>query len=356
MLEAIAADPFVSQSEIARRLGLARSTVASHVASLGQKGYILGRAYVLREDSRVVALGGATVDRKYQARRTIELATSNPVTGRQTFGGVARNVCENLARLGISSSLVSFVGDDAAGHSLVENLQKAGADITGVRRHPRLATAEYLAIIDVDGAMLVGAADMGIFDAFTPAFLDSIWPNLAAASWVFADCNPTTEMLHALIARRRLARFKLALDAVSTTKVLRLPTDLNGVDLLFLNEDEARAYLEQPSMAAEDAAPAIRERGVECVVVTRGSQGVVMADADGVAACPAIPAKLIDPTGAGDALIAGTLSSLLAGTSHAQALRSGCRLAALTVECDASVHQQLSPDFFAEAMASLVDC
>lgn len=353
VLEAITADPFVSQSEIARRLGLARSTVAAHVVALRQKGYILGRAYVLPNAPGIVALGGATVDRKYQASQQVILETSNPMTGRRSFGGVARNVCENLARLGVNAGLISFVGDDDAGRSLVDGLQGSGAVTSGIRRHPQLSTAEYLAVIDADGALVVGAADMAIFEAFTPAFLASVWSRLAAASWVFADCNPTTELLHELVSRRHPAGFKLAIDAVSTTKVRRLPADLRGVDLLFLNEDEARAYLDRPSLAAEDAAVALQRRGVGCVVLSLGARGVLMANADGIAEYPAIPARCVDVTGAGDALIAGMLSGLVSGNNHAQALRSGCLLAALTVESDASVHQELSPEFFKNAMAGI---
>ena len=61
VLAAIAANPFVSQQDIARALGLARSTVAAHVVALVQKGHILGRGYVLPEGRRIVCIGGATV-------------------------------------------------------------------------------------------------------------------------------------------------------------------------------------------------------------------------------------------------------------------------------------------------------
>lgn len=352
VLEVIAADPFVSQSEIARRLSLARSTVAAHIVSLVHKGHLLGRAYVLPKSASIVALGGSTVDRKYRASEPVTLETSNPVTGRQSFGGVARNVCENLARLHVGVSLLSCVGDDDPGRSLIETLRLAGVDTSGIRLHPELATAEYFALIDTDGALRVGAADMGIFETLTPGFLDAAWPRVASASWVFADCNPTADLLAELVSRRKGARFKLAVDAVSTTKVRRLPADLAGVDLLFLNEDEARAYLGRPALPAEDAAAALRQRGAECVVVSLGSRGALMANAEGIDLCRAYPARQVDATGAGDALIAGMLSSLLSGHEQATALRSGCLLASLTVSSDASVHQELSPAFFKQALAA----
>src|SRR5690606_9184134 len=111
-------------------------------------------------------------------------------------------------------------------------------------------TAEYAAILDPDGDLVLGIADMNIFDLLLPVHIERVWPYLAAASWVFCDCNLPAETLAALIAKRRSARFKLAIDAVSTPKAARLPKDLSGIDLLFMNMDEANAVLRRPSREA----------------------------------------------------------------------------------------------------------
>ena len=47
----------------------------------------------------VICIGGAAVDRKYRAVEALTPATSNPASGTTSFGGVARNVAENLANL-----------------------------------------------------------------------------------------------------------------------------------------------------------------------------------------------------------------------------------------------------------------
>ncbi len=76
-----------------------------------------------------------------------------------------------------------------------------------------------------------------------------------------------------MIARRYEHRPLLAIDAVSTAKALRLPRDLTGVDVLFANEDEARAMLGADSGAgAPELARALHERGAAAVVLTRGAR------------------------------------------------------------------------------------
>ncbi|TIW31830.1 MAG: winged helix-turn-helix transcriptional regulator, partial [Mesorhizobium sp.] len=96
VLDLIAANPFAGQQDIASALGIARSTVAAHIVQLVNKGYILGRGYVLPASKRMICIGGAVLDRKYHAKKDLIFGTSNPVDGYRSFGGVARNVAENL--------------------------------------------------------------------------------------------------------------------------------------------------------------------------------------------------------------------------------------------------------------------
>ncbi|SDR46434.1 pseudouridine kinase [Rhizobiales bacterium GAS191] len=356
VLDAITANPFAGQQEIAASLGLARSTIAAHIVQLVQKGYVLGRGYVLPKNERIVCLGGATVDRKYYTARPLIPETSNPVEGHRSYGGVARNVAENLARLGVDVSLISILGDDEAGNAVLRHLHDLGVDASRVVTTREKPTAEYVAVLGPDRGLVLGLADMDIFGLLTTAHIERAWPHLASASWVLADCNMPGDVLAHLVRRRQGARFKLALDAVSTPKVRRLPQDLTGIDLLFLNKDEADAYLEDATLTPAEAAKALRARGAREVVLTLGARGAVVAAGHGaVETLAAVPAHPVDVTGAGDAMISGTLYRLLAGETLAGAVRVGALLAAMTTENDASVHPELSPRFLAASMARIPD-
>ena len=72
-------------------------------------------------------------------------------------------------------------------------------------------------------------------------------------------------------------------------------------------------------------------------------------------ASPPVPAHPVDVTGAGDAMISGTLYRLLAGEPLASAVRVGSLLAAMTTENDATVHPELSPRFLGAAMSRIRD-
>ncbi|SEQ04900.1 pseudouridine kinase [Faunimonas pinastri] len=354
VLAAISGNPFMGQSEIAEALGLARSTVAAHIVQLIQKGHILGRGYMLPEPMRVTCIGGATVDRKYHARRPLIPETSNPVEARRSFGGVARNVAENLVRLGVRTSLLSTVGDDENGRAVLRHLGDLGADVSQVFAHASLPTAEYVAVLGPDHDLVLGLADMAIFDTLEPAHLERSWPHLAASAWVFGDCNPSADVIRNLIRRAQSARFGLAVDAVSRAKVLKLPSDLSGIDVLFLNRDEAETYLaergDKGDRPPQQVAQALCAAGAGSVVLTMGAEGLVVAAGGEIRHLPAPPAIPVDVTGAGDALIAGTLQRLVSGDDIFSAARIGARLAALTTETEASVHPGLSPGLLADLL------
>lgn len=349
VLETIVANPFVGQQQIADALKLARSTVAAHIVQLTQKGFVLGRGYYLPENKRIVCIGGAVFDRKYHAHAPLISETSNPVSGYRSHGGVARNVTENLARLGVNIGFVSILGDDETGRAILDHLRLLGVDVSRAIVTNEAPTAEYAAILGPDNELALGIADMGIFDLFKPETLETVWPHLASADWVFADCNLPQATLETLLAKKTGSRFRLAVDTVSAPKALRLPQDLSGVDLLFLNLDEAHSLLRHPAgtprLTAEQAINALHARGVAKIVMTMGAGGVHIGDESGIRHIASVPAQPVDITGAGDALISGTLYCLLDRKELPDAVRTGTLLATLTTESDASVHPDLSAHF-----------
>lgn len=307
--------------------------------------------------SHIVCIGGAVFDRKYRAKKDLIAATSNPVNGFRSHGGVARNVAENLARLGVDTGFVSIVGKDENGRSLLAHLGALGVNVSNVVSSDEGATAEYIAVLDPRNELALGLADMDIFELLLPARLQQAWPAIGAADWVFADCNLPKDTLAALMARKSAAGFKLAVDAVSTPKVQKLRGQLAGIDLLFLNHDEADAILDVAPAdrgSIRDAAASVMEAGAKEVVLTGGSSGFVVAGADGIETMKPVAAHPVDITGAGDAMIAGTLYRLLAGEAVREASRTGALLATLTTESAFSVRPDLSPTLLSNAMARIV--
>jgi pseudouridine kinase len=296
----------------------------------------------------VVCVGGAVVDRLLHLLGPAVPRTSNPARAVSSHGGVARNVAENLARLGVEVALVSCVGDDAAGRGLLAHAREAGIDIAAVRTVAGATTAEYVAVLDPGGELLIGIAAMDVLARVTVADLAAgLEPG---AGWVLVDCNLEPAVLAGCVAAAVASRGRVAVDAVSTAKVLRLPAELSGVDVMFCNLAEARALVAArglfvPDGEDADLAAAVQGLGATNVVLTRGPRQALVLTPEGVAAMGvAGQPDVVDVTGAGDAFIGGTLAALVAGHDLAAACARGTRIALLTVGSDRSVRPDLSPE------------
>ncbi len=111
---------------------------------------------------------------------------------------------------------------------------------------------------------------------------------------------------------------------------------LRHVDILLINESEARQLAEEPNLIR--ASRAILGMGPKILVVKRGEYGVLMFSGHSIFSAPAYPLESVfDPTGAGDTFAGGFLGYLSAtGALDEQALRKaiifGSTMASFTVE------------------------
>lgn len=299
---------------------------------------------------RAAVIGGAVFDRKYHARAPLVAGTSNPADGSHSHGGVARNMAENLARLGVAVSFFSIVGDDDTGAALLAHLRALGVDVGGVARTGERPTAEYVAILDPANELALGVADMAIFDLYSKRNLDLAWPNIEQAEWVLADCNLPAAVLEELVGRCHASDLRIAVNTVSAPKAIKVKGLLGRIDVLFTNRAEAAALADADSAGlASDAVAAMGtlvRHGARSAVVTDGAAGYALMDRGMISRHDAVHARPVDITGAGDAFVAGTLCRLMAGDGLARAAEAGAWLAARTTETEASVLPDLSPEYF----------
>jgi pseudouridine kinase len=296
----------------------------------------------------VLCIGGAHLDRRARLLAAPVPGSSNPVAVTTSWGGVARNVAEGLARLGVPAALLSRLGPDAEADRLLAALAAAGVELAAVARSPDAVTASYTAVLDPAGELVIGLADMAIYDGMAAGFFAERRDLLGRHGCWLADANLPAAGLARLLAMKPAGGF-VAANTVSVAKAPRLAGLLDAVDVLFCNRAEAAA-LSGAGPAPDAAAGALRAAGAGAVVVTLGAEGALLATAAGTTCLPSPTATAHDVTGAGDALIAATLQGWRAGLPPAEALRRGLAAAALTVACDQAVRPDLSPALLERAL------
>jgi pseudouridine kinase len=351
LYELIRANPFISQQDLAAQLRLSRSAVAGHVASLIRERRLLGRAYVIPGARPIACIGAANLDRKLRSLATLTMGTSNPARQDESFGGVARNIAENLARLGAPVSLTTAIGDDSSGRALLAHAEAAGIDTRGTLELHKTCSGTYTAVLDDHGEMMLALADMALYDRITPDFLVNRQPRRAAPALTVADLNLPRETLEMLLVESGREATPLVMVAVSQPKMARLPIELRGLRLLILNQGELETRVGAPLHSDADFAAAcghVREQGAQDVIVTRGAAGVLFTRADGrlgrLAALSEQHADIVDVTGAGDAFAAAVCWSLFHGSEDLElACRRGLKLSAMTLGCEETVCPRLGP-------------
>lgn len=338
ILALLRAQPLLDAAGLARSLGTTKGAIAVALSSLTQKGEIVGRGYLLRDEPWAVVIGGAAWDIKARSAQPVRLGTSNPGSVAQTPGGVGRNIAEGIARLGGRVHLVAAVGDDPAGRELLSRTAEAGVyvDQVVISAHP---TASYLAALDADGELVIGMSDFTATDALEVAAIAKAQELMASASVVVVDGNIPAAVVGWVLALAAASGAKVVVEPVSIVKAQRLAPLLSAHHPVFAitpNVDELGALVGRPvadtDTDTEAAARELHARGVAHVWVSRGAHGSLLIGADkdpiGIAA---VPAEVVDVTGAGDAMTAGFVHALLQGATAEDAARAGHRTAAATV-------------------------
>ncbi|SHF19993.1 pseudouridine kinase [Seinonella peptonophila] len=349
-------NPYISQQELAEKVGLSRSATANYISNLMKRGEIKGRAYVLRESSTVACIGTMNFDLKAYAQEELHLGTANPVHFTQATGGVGRNVAENLARLGLQSVLISCVGNDKEGLWLLEETRKSGVDISQVKILPDERTGTYTALLNLEGDLFISLANLDICEEIGIKMIDERWSHVAAADAVCLDTNLSAASLAYVIQRCHKEHLLLYVDPVSLSDAKKLPADLTGIDTIFPNRFEATLLSDGIEIQGKDgcqqAAKQIKRRGVNNVVITLGEEGVYYSvqDEEGFLSVAQVE-EVVDTTGTGDGFTAGYLYGVLHGTSVKKACQLGLSVSSLTLQSNHSVYPHLN----AEQIESMVD-
>lgn len=232
--------------------------------------------------------------------------------------GGAANQARALTRVGMDVRLRSYVGADLPGHVVRHLLEEDGIGLTD------LVECEQQAVT----ASLSTGADRAMASAGTP-----LAPPLAGPHprLLLAD-------LRAIQANRAMVKHW---RAAGTTVLADVGWDESGawdvhdleplalVDIFTPNASEACHYTRTDS--PEEAAAALAAR-VATVAVTCGADGVTVADISGTATIPAHPARVVDPTGAGDVFAAVFAASLLHGAPTRHAAHFAAVAAAMSTE------------------------
>lgn len=278
---------------------------------------------------KLVNLGSACVDNVYRVSNLVGAGETASSISYEVFpGGKGLNQSLAAAKAGAEVHHVGAIGQDGA--LLRQVLVDAGVDVRGLVERPDAFSGHAVIQVNDRGEnaiVIAGGANRTIADADRAA----VRALLAPGDWLLLQ-NEINDLPLALeLSRETGASLAFNLAPVDGREV---DYDLGCVDLLIVNEIEARAVVPRDIAREEDAVVAgwlAATYPRMDVVLTAGADGLHHARGDSIDYQPAFPVTPLDETAAGDAFIGFLLAGLLAGEEMTAALRFGAAAGARAV-------------------------
>ena len=292
----------------------------------------------------IAGIGGANMDIHGRSDRPLIMRDSNPGTLHTSLGGVCRNICENLARLGADVRLVTVVGDDVHGRSILSGCEQAGIDMSATRVVQGERSSSYISIMDSSGDMLLAMSDMHIIKKLDERLVDDSRALLCGAELVVCDGNLSTRAVDRLT---RVCDRPLYVDPVSTAWAKELRPLIGRFDTVKPNRMELAALTECPvgSMGEiQVACDVLLSRGVRRVFVSMGADGMLYKGPEGMIYERSLPFDgMVNATGAGDAAMAGIIHATKRGLDAKRTVQFAMAAGMVAIASPDTISRSMSP-------------
>lgn len=280
---------------------------------------------------------------------------ANPIQGGCTpadiafhYGGVARNIAQNLALLGHEVRLASVFADDSFAQNMMEDCERSGIDLSLSSQYNDAKSPLFLSFNDEIGNMQSAVSDIQLNKYLDLDWLRDRIDAINRSDMVVADTLLSADALAFLIDH---CLVPLYVDTVSANRALMLNEAFDNswkksVSVLKCNLAEARAMT--GAQEVDEAARRLVDKGIKEVYLTLGGDGVVFCSKKGNRHFEAIEAEAVNVTGSGDAFFAGVIHAHSIGVTGEEAVNYGLKAACHNVKSETPVNPTLRLSVFDE--------
>ena len=264
----------------------------------------------------VIAIGEILID-------MIADMPAKPLEAQTTFkrfaGGAPANFAVGVRHLGLSSGMITKVGDDFFGNFLIKTLEKENVEISQVKITNEYKTA--LAFVGLDEKRSPGfsfyrspCADIMLTpEEISEEYIKSA--KLLMCGTVSMADEPARSAIFKAIEYAKRHGLQVACDPNLRNDLWhnKDPREhifkvLKDTDIFLPSISEAEFITGEKG---EKAFESILELGPSIAGITQGAEGATILTKDGIFSAPSYKVDVVDTTGAGDAFAAGLITGLL---------------------------------------------
>ncbi|MFV0267154.1 MAG: carbohydrate kinase family protein [Draconibacterium sp.] len=245
-------------------------------------------------------------------------------------GGAPMNVALHLNAIGMDVAIASSIGNDDAGKELKAFLNESGVNTQFIQEEEYLPTSEVLVHLDENNNATYEICEPVAWDSIK--LTDNLMGKARNAGLLIygtlASRNPIT--------RKTIMRL-LSYDGLRLMDInFRKPYDkqeiveelLKSTDIVKMNEDELVVFEQWYNKHKFDEKSLIKwfasQYNIKMVCITKGEDGAILYCDGEFYEHPGFKVNAVDTVGAGDAFLAGLISSLIKGKTLDEALAFAC--------------------------------
>lgn len=355
ILEILKKNPMISQQELADLLNISRTSVAVHITNLMKKGHILGKGYILKKENYVTVIGGSNMDIQGFPVNPLVMYDSNPGKVEISLGGVGRNIAENLSRLDVNTKLISAIGNDLYGNTILSQCKDLNIDISDCFISDEYATSIYISILNNDKDMQLAISHMDIIEKLDESFIHSKYSSINNSNAIVIDTNLSQDTIEFIT--RTYSHLPIFVDTVSTAKCKKIDNILHRFEGIKLNKYEAEKLSGIKINTIEDAKISSEyfiEKGVRSVFITLGSDGVYCANKHESLHIEGIKINIVNATGAGDAFMAGIIYGFMNNLTLSETAKFSVGASILALSHKNTINPNISVDLINQRIKELL--
>lgn len=272
--------------------------------------------------ARIIVIGSSNID-------LIANVSSLPKPGEtigngrfsQANGGKGANQAVAAARLGGDVLFVTCVGEDMNGRMLEKQFASDGIHTSNMKFEKEVPTGTALIFVADDGENCIAVAP-GANNCLLPSDIEKAAEEIRKADYMLLQQEIPVETVEKAVEIASAGGVKVVLNPAPMRPVA--DSVLSNLFLITPNETEAEKLTGiriETVGDAEKAAAILLDKGVKNVIVTLGSNGSVLCNAEGTVSVPARKVKAVDTTAAGDVYNGALVAALSEGCTITEAMR-----------------------------------
>lgn len=290
----------------------------------------------------ILVFGASVVDMFGFCNSSYKACDSIPGKIKISFGGVSRNIAENMARVGVKTKFISILGNDEIGRSMLDHSLQIGYDMRNSLILEGKSTPTYMAILDQTGEMVSAVADLDGISSMTTDFIDSKAPMIENAAYTFLDADDPINLEYLLTKFR--GKTKFILDPISSTKADKVKHLIKYFHTIKPNRVEAEVLSGMKINTREDLEKVGKyflSLGIKNVFISLDADGIYYTNGLESGTLKATGVTVKNVTGAGDSFVAGLGFSYMNNLSIKETVKFAMAMSIVTISHEETIHPKM---------------